>query len=695
MLLVTILSACTKVSPDNRPSKPSGTAPVAELSSGVSTSATPTQTVAPTDTPTPTNSPTPTSSPTPSPSPTPIRSRDEFSLEELYPDKLTDTVYRVHLEQYLEKCYIADVQTNSGFVLVTAYRYEPYPYYAPEDGEEPEYSRVILFHVGVPDIVMVKVFAEEIDADPILYEDGSFTLHFPGGDFRTYDLNLQEVCRFEVPGGSLFAATENRKIWVKTGNDADDEAVAYHLYSPTGERLASYDAGTLDIHKFLYERDGKGYFAAFRPDYSDYLVSLDYAKGEFCRVDGTHIENDCYGEMLEYSTDTTWFYTLDGLPDPVYAIPKFSESEISQTHRNGQFVSAEWIFGDDDDYFTIYRVYDVAERTLLGSLNTGGMGLVNSDVMHLTDRGYALCDVSFADEEHDLIIWDVSAEKKQPIEGSRKIEPSAETMELRKYAQRFFDEFGIRVYFEEVDMHGHMFNSFRLISCDDYFRLQQMMQELYEVVSIFPEGFWTDILADGEKDAVRFFLCDSFARQGLSVIEDAAALTSSSTNEICMAYGTRYMYQFKTTFVHETMHMMEVRIGKFCEENDLDFYGYWLRELNTTKYGYYDAYTDKQGRSIEDYSGTYYDKPGKAWFIDAYSRTNEREDRARILENLYAGNNYYFRDSKHLMAKAQNLCAIIRAAFPSVGQCETPMPWENDIGVPDTSEYLARYKSGD
>jgi hypothetical protein len=340
-------------------------------------------------------------------------------------------------------------------------------------------------------------------------------------------------------------------------------------------------------------------------------------------------------------------------------------------------------------------VYDVTEQTLLGTLSTEGMGLVNSGAICLTDKGYALIDIGLSDEEYDLVLWNFAAEEPQFIEGSKKTEPSEETLELREYAKRISDEFGICVYFEEVDMHGSMFNNFRLIPCEDAFRLRQMMQELYEIVSIFPDGFWTDILADGEKDVVRFFLCDSFERTDISVIEEAAALTSSSTNEICMAYGVQYMNQFKTTFVHETMHMMEVRIRKYCEENDLDFFEYWRSELNTSKYGYYDSYTDDKGRTIEDYSGTYYDKPSKAWFIDAYARTNEREDRARILENLYAGNYFYFKESKYLRAKAQNLCAIIRAAFPSVAASESPMPWENDIGVTDPAEYLEKYKASE
>ena len=144
-----------------------------------------------------------------------------------------------------------------------------------------------------------------------------------------------------------------------------------------------------------------------------------------------------------------------------------------------------------------------------------------------------------------------------------------------------------------------------------------------------------------------------------------------------MAYGSKYMNQFPETFVHETMHMMEIRIRKYCTDNHLDFETYWTEELNSSKYGYHDAYTDDSGKDLNDNGGTYAKDPKNAWFIDAYSRTTVREDRARVLENLYLGNNYYFKKSEHLRLKAQHLCAIIRAAFPSVGSSESAMRWES------------------
>ncbi|MBP5353782.1 MAG: hypothetical protein J6Y67_01435, partial [Lachnospiraceae bacterium] len=356
--------------------------------------------------------------------------------------------------------------------------------------------------------------------------------------------------------------------------------------------------------------------------------------------------------------------------------------------------TADWIFYDDrEDYDTIYRVYDIEGLNLLGQINSRELPTYSYyGEINLTKKGYALIDVGIANNDAALLIWDPAAREPEPIEDARKIEPTQEILEMRQYAERIREEFGVRVYFEEVDLHGQMFSNYELQFCYDMDRLRATMDALYEAAAEFPDGFWTEILADGKKGCVRFFLCGGFVRTGLSSIEDAAALTSAGLEDVCMAYGSTYISQFSETFVHETMHMMEVRIRAYCEDNQLDFESYWNNVLNTKEYGYFDAYTDSSGKDLVDERGTYRDNPKKAWYIDAYSRTNEREDRARILEYLYSGVNFYFKDSEHLRTKAENLCAIIRAAFPSVRNSSVPMRWETYIGVVDPEDYLQNYR---
>ena len=677
LLVSAVLFGCTKDQPGDRPGRPTDVTPSA-VSSSV----------------TPTDAPTPTNTPSPSPTPTPIRSREEYTLSELYQPAYGDSVYTLPLKEYMEDCYLASVTTNNDFVMVSVFR----EYKTDVDqSDDPESERLILFHLGVPDIVKVRSCSEQIMMSPVLFDDGYSLVYFGEGVFLVLDLDLQEVNRFTQEGDmvSCIGATENHEMWILSRNDEDGDTV--YLYSREGEQLAAYDTGGLHIARYLCMDGDTPVFSAYRSNYTEYRVRLNTDEGRFQQMNGLHIELECYRDMLEYSTDEQWIFTDFQQSDPVYMIPKATSKEILESCENGQFSAVEWIFSDDDeDYETIYRIYDIKTQSLVGQLsNTLIHDHSYFGQSHLTKHGYVLIETGIDADDTALLIWDPTTEPSMPIEGSKVVYPTDETYELRNMAERFLTEFGIHVYFEEVDMHGDMFGSYRLIPCDDMDRLRMTMNEFYESAAEFPDGFWTDILADGERGCVRFFLCGGFERTDLSAIEDAAALTSTSFEDICMAYGSRYLNQLRETFVHETMHMMEVRIRKFCADNELDFAAYWNSTLNTEKYPYFDAYTDDSGVSIDDRKGTYQDSPKKAWFIDAYSRTNEREDRARILENLYLGNTYFFRDSTHLCEKAENLCAIIRAAFPSIRESDAEMRWEAYIGVLDPAAYLTQYRKQD
>ena len=108
LLVSAVLFGCSQDKPDERPGRPTEAATPSP--SSVSSSVTPT------------DPPTPTNTPSPSPSPTPIRSRDDYTLSELYTPTYGDSVYSIPLGEYMEECYLASVTTNNDFVLISAFR---------------------------------------------------------------------------------------------------------------------------------------------------------------------------------------------------------------------------------------------------------------------------------------------------------------------------------------------------------------------------------------------------------------------------------------------------------------------------------------------------------------------------------------------------------------------------------------------
>ena len=676
LLMAVLLCACGKDQPDYRDGRPTPGGSVTPMATATSTS---------TPTPSPTNTPTPT--------PTPIRAPEEYDISALYPTIYRDTIYKIPLDEYMQWYSIASVQTNNGFVLIMAMVDSEN---APAGAELP-YGRYILFHLGVPDIVHMASFGvgDTEGYSPILLADGRVICRdMMYGNVREYDMDLQVVRSFYVEG-SVIGVAEDDSIYAVSYDDAGREK-ALLRYSYEGEKLDTYSLKGVRIHAYLHtEDDGRVVFAAHRRDYSDYQLALDPVSGEMTPLNGVHLERECYADMLEYSDeDGDWVFGGYDQEGDIYSIPKLGKQEYVESCVGGRFSTAEWTFDDDDydNFDVVYRAYDIRTLKLLGTLSSKELkDHTFFGNTKLTDRGYVLLYVN-RPGGCDLLLWDATAEEAQVVEGAKVVSPSDEVFELRNMAQKIYERFHVKVYFEEVDLQTSIFSSYRLVPCTESTTIMRMMQEFYESLAEFPEGFWTEILVDGDKECLRFFICKKFDRTGTNMIERAAAITSAGGDEILMAYATDCEDQFKETIVHETMHMMEPRIEAYCAENGLDFLSYWDKELNTSKYPYFDAYTDKKGNDLVDYGGTYTRKPSTAYYIDAYSRTYAKEDRARILENLYQGNNYYFRDSKYLRAKALNLCAIIRAAFPCIGNSTESMPWERYIGVVDVEEYLAKYR---
>ena len=80
---------------------------------------------------------------------------------------------------------------------------------------------------------------------------------------------------------------------------------------------------------------------------------------------------------------------------------------------------------------------------------------------------------------------------------------------------------------------------------------------------------------------------------------------------------------------------------------------------------------------------------GEVWFLDSYSRSYPLEDRGRILEYLYAGPEGAYAqafEEPHIRDKAQYLCAVIRACFPSCAGADR-LPWETLVDPVPFSQY--------
>lgn len=147
---------------------------------------------------------------------------------------------------------------------------------------------------------------------------------------------------------------------------------------------------------------------------------------------------------------------------------------------------------------------------------------------------------------------------------------------------------------------------------------------------------------------------------------------------------------FRQTMAHEFMHAMEDRIYACEQEDGISYLGYW-ESFAPAEDAYFYSYFDESGLEVSDpaYTAASGLLPTQVSFLDSYSRSYPHEDRARILEYLYAGQDssyaYLFQGGV-IREKAQYLCAVIRVCFPS---CQEQLPWETLVEPVDFSQYQA------
>lgn len=194
--------------------------------------------------------------------------------------------------------------------------------------------------------------------------------------------------------------------------------------------------------------------------------------------------------------------------------------------------------------------------------------------------------------------------------------------------------------------------------------IRENLQLLDEILANYPEGFLAELGRSTSSGKVRLCLVRAItgnpdanvlsAAQGLQYWDD------SGNAYVSVTMGT----QMQQSVYHELFHIIESRVMSKC-----DAYDNW-NDLNPEGFAYDYDYTANLQRSAEDWL----DGDDRA-FIDTYSMSYPKEDRARIMEYaMAAGNKGYF-TSDTMQAKLRQLCLGIREAFDLEDSTES-YPWE-------------------
>ncbi|MBQ3504867.1 MAG: hypothetical protein IJA75_09225 [Oscillospiraceae bacterium] len=188
--------------------------------------------------------------------------------------------------------------------------------------------------------------------------------------------------------------------------------------------------------------------------------------------------------------------------------------------------------------------------------------------------------------------------------------------------------------------------------------LDSSLARLEEQLSRFPEGFFRTLTEDFSGLTVCLVR---------SIVEETGADCSAGLqywlgDRACIALSAANAVE--GSFYHQLSHVLDTRI--FAHSNAYDEW----EEINPGGFDYDYDYIANAGRNAGEYL-----RDAQRRFIDTYSMSFPREDRARILEYaMTEGNAHYFR-SETMQKKLLQVCLGIREAFGLKKSPETFL-WE-------------------
>lgn len=182
--------------------------------------------------------------------------------------------------------------------------------------------------------------------------------------------------------------------------------------------------------------------------------------------------------------------------------------------------------------------------------------------------------------------------------------------------------------------------------------LRRRLEELDRILSLYPEGF-----LEKAASGTGFGRLSIYLVRFINGNTDTPALDSAMGLQFWDAEAHAYLAvtvgeDMAQHLYHELFHIIDSRVLSTCNA-----YDNW-NSLNPKGFSYDAKYTASHSEERDSYLD-----PENRYFIDLYSMTYPKEDRARIMEYaMLSGQESYFQ-SAPMQAKLRTLCVGIRKAF--------------------------------
>lgn len=190
------------------------------------------------------------------------------------------------------------------------------------------------------------------------------------------------------------------------------------------------------------------------------------------------------------------------------------------------------------------------------------------------------------------------------------------------------------------------------------------LEELEKALSDYPRGFF-DQLRFGNRRTIEIHLVGALTNleeleSGGGGFSNFVGFVEEQGDRAVLALDINHTFSLEQTCHHELFHLIDHKLAFDAGLRKEALYSEegW-NSLNPEGFRYAESLFDLP----EDFYGQEYE----GWFIDDYSRTFPKEDRARIMEYAMIGGDWCFDDEEGCRAKLGWLAAAIRDGFDTTG----------------------------
>ena len=215
------------------------------------------------------------------------------------------------------------------------------------------------------------------------------------------------------------------------------------------------------------------------------------------------------------------------------------------------------------------------------------------------------------------------------------------------------EKYGIDVYYGEIDG----LDSVNAIAITDANQIFQMLIHVNEVLEDYPLGLIREIESKGYELSI--YLVDSFTT-------NAEALANRNTIGQMKIYISDTM-DFERALHHEYYHILDYYIRLESDES--------LAYLNWNKYNPRDF---EYLEDVDNITSKYvYKKDSGAFFVTAYAKFSEKEDRAETFAEMVTASKdeIFFNNGEYIRGKIDIIRKVLYNTFETVRK-ETNLAWK-------------------